>query len=96
MPDAYTYIAKPIDDTYSAVNAQGREQYDQATISYDDPNVFYDGVDINAYVYVAKPTGNGSVEITPGMATGLLIPLTYSTSYIFDNDDWTKVIKPTT
>ena len=56
MPDPYTYVAKPISSIYTNVNAQGREQYDQASLTYDDSGTFYDGVDENAYTSVAKPT----------------------------------------
>ncbi len=56
MPDAYTYISKPTGTNYTPVNAVGREQYDQSSISYDDVTVFYDGYDENAYTSVAKPT----------------------------------------
>ena len=59
MPDAYTYISKPTDATYVPVNAVGREQYDQQSISYDDVSVFYDGYDENAYTNIAKPVDAG-------------------------------------
>lgn len=57
MTDPYTYTAKPTGRPYSFSNPQGREQYDQASIIYDDANVFYDGIDESAYTSVAKPTG---------------------------------------
>lgn len=56
MTDAYTYITKPVGANYSNVNTQGREQYDQSTLTYDDSSTFYDGVDINAYTNIAKPS----------------------------------------
>lgn len=34
----------------------GLEQYDQATVSYDDPTVFYDGLNPNMWTDVAKPS----------------------------------------
>lgn len=58
MPDAYTRIAKPTDDTYTFTNVQGREQYDDADVEYDDVGVFYDGIDVNAYTNIPKPTSS--------------------------------------
>jgi hypothetical protein len=58
MPDPYTYPAKPTDATYLDVNPQGREQYDDGVIAYDDSGIFYDGTDENAYTSVSKPTGS--------------------------------------
>lgn len=51
----YTNVAKPITPTYTNDNAQGKEQYDQASIMYDDVNVFYDGVNQSQYTSIAKP-----------------------------------------
>ena len=98
MPDVYVRIPKPTDATWTKVNvAEGKEQYDQADIIYDDPLVFYDGTNENAYTKVAKPVSiETTVTIRVGMATGLLIPLTYATPHTFIMDDWTRVNKPIT
>lgn len=96
MPDAYTYIAKPTNLDYSYVNPTGREIYDETTLTYDDGNTFFDGVDQTAYTNIPKPA-NGVVNITVGMATGLLIPVTYSAEYDLQGDDgYTYIDKPTT
>ena len=58
MPDAYTYVAKPVGTPYTNINPQGREQYDQASLTYDDMNTFYDGTDPMAYTFIAKPTSS--------------------------------------
>lgn len=58
MPDAYTYIPKPTSSTYTFINFQGKEMYDQSEIIYDDPNTFYDGSNPNAYTYIPKPTNS--------------------------------------
>lgn len=58
MPDAYTRIDKPTGASYTNLNVQGKEQYDQADITYDDANVFYDGVNDAAYTNVSKPTNS--------------------------------------
>ena len=58
MPDAYTYPSKPTSSVYSYSNFQGKENYDQPDLSYDDSNTFYDGVNPLAYTNVAKPTSS--------------------------------------
>ena len=54
----YTSIAKPTGATYTRPNPQGREEYDQSDLTYNDSNTFYDGVNQAAYTSVAKPTGS--------------------------------------
>lgn len=88
--DAYTYIAKPTSSTYSYVNFPGTQTYDDAFVSYDDPSVFYDSVNYAAWTDIAKPTGLGTIK--PGMATGLIMPPTYSTGH--EIDPWIKIPKP--
>lgn len=51
-------IPKPTSSTYTAVNFQGKEQYDQSSLTYDDSSTYYDGVNSNAYTNVAKPTSS--------------------------------------
>lgn len=55
---SWVSIAKPTGTPYTNVNSQGKEQYDQADITYDDPNVFYDGINQTAWTDVAKPTSS--------------------------------------
>jgi glutaredoxin len=64
MPDLYTYIQKPTDATYEYSNPQGKEHYDQASITYDDPQVFYDGINQSAYTDIIKPTSSSYTFIT--------------------------------
>ena len=64
MPSAYTNIAKPTATIYTDVNPQGREQYDDIVIAYDDSGIYYDGTDINAYSNVSKPTSSTYTFIT--------------------------------
>lgn len=59
----YTYIAKPTASTYTNINPQGKEQYDQVSLMYDDPNTFYDGTNMAQYTKVAKPTAQGYTYI---------------------------------
>ena len=87
---AWTNVPKPTTSTWISNNPVGKEQYDQANLSYDDSNVFYDGTNPMQWTDVAKPT-NGRT-IYAGMATGLLMPLTYSREY--DASSWVKVSKP--
>ncbi len=91
MPTTYTNIAKPSGTSYTRTNPIGRETYDDPTVTYDSSSVFYDGINQLLYTKIAKPLG-GAV-INAGMATGLLIPLTYSISQ-YARDAWTKIAKP--
>lgn len=54
----WTPIAKPTASTYGYVNPQGKEFYDQSNITYDDPNVFYDGIDPNQWSDINKPVSS--------------------------------------
>lgn len=40
------------------VNPQGKEQYDQPSLAYDDANTFYDGVNTTQWTNVTKPTSS--------------------------------------
>ena len=53
---AWTNINKPSAQTYTNVNPMGKEEYDQASITYDDANTFYDGINPNQWTDVLKPT----------------------------------------
>ena len=56
-------IAKPISSVYTFVNPQGKEQYDQPSLTYDDANVFYDGVNQGAYTNTAKPVSSAWTSV---------------------------------
>lgn len=87
----WTPVAKPTTRNYTNVNPLGKEQYDESSITYDMSTVYYDGVNMNAWTKVAKPTGG--ILISPGMATGLIMPPTYAIQR--GADTWTRVPKPT-
>ncbi len=60
---------------------------------YDSADVFYDSVNGSQYVDIPKPTFSVQ-SIRKGMATGLLMPLTYSIDINTIGDGWTNVPKP--
>lgn len=91
----YTNISKPTGANYTNVNTY-LPLYDDSSIIYDDPNVYYDGFDTTAYTNMPKPTGGSSQVILVGMATGLLMPLTYATQHtITVNSPYININKPT-
>lgn len=59
----YTNINKPSGTSYANVNSTGREQYDQADITYDDASVFYDGTNDNLWTDLNKPSGTSWINI---------------------------------
>ncbi len=89
MPNAWTNIPKPTGANYTNVNTQGREQYDEATLTYDDANTFYDGIDMSAWTTVPKPAQPIS---RAGKASGLLMPISNPISIM--STDWIPVNKP--
>ena len=89
----WTNVTKPSSTTYTNINGTGREIYDQSDVLYDDPDVFFDGVNPNMWTEVAKPVNTASV-ISVGYANGLLMPLTKSSLVSVGQETWTKVTKP--
>lgn len=59
----YTKIPKPVGTSYTNRNAAGKQQYDQADITYDDSSVFYDSVSQNMYTKISKPTSTPYTKI---------------------------------
>lgn len=53
-------ISKPTASAWTTANPSGREQYDQASLTYDDSSVFYDGVNPNMWSDIAKPASPAS------------------------------------
>lgn len=51
-------IPKPTTNAYVTVNPPGKEQYDQASLTYDDSGTFYDGINPNQWTDVSKPATN--------------------------------------
>lgn len=88
---AWTPVTKPTSSIWTYINPVGKEQYDQANLSYDDSGTYYDGINTLLWTDVAKPTNGGFIQA--GMATGLIMPPTYSRQMA--TVGWTKVSKPT-
>lgn len=55
---SWTNVPKPTGTPYINTNPNGKEQYDQASLTYDSATTFYDGVDQLAWSSVAKPTSS--------------------------------------
>lgn len=89
---AYTNVSKPTGSSYTRLGTQGRQEYDQADLTYDDLTVFYDSIDQVAYSLIGRPIGTALAKA--GMSMGLLIPLTRSTAALI-GQPWVKVNKPT-
>lgn len=61
---AFTKVTKPTTQGWTPVNPAGRTQYDQANVTYDDPTMFYDGINPNEWTKVTKPTTSSWTPIT--------------------------------
>lgn len=85
----YTKVPKPTTGNYTNINTIGKEQYDQAALTYDSALTFYDGVNTNQYTFVARPRAG---RIVAGMATGLITPPTYASNVGID--PYTRIPKP--
>lgn len=59
----YTFVPKPTARPYTNLNTQGKEQYDQGSLAYNDANTFYDGVNMSQYTKIAKATAQGYTYI---------------------------------
>jgi hypothetical protein len=54
---SYVNIPKPSNSTYTKVK-NGFTQYDDVTVAFDDPNIFYDGATSSGYVNISKPVSS--------------------------------------
>ena len=52
---SWTNISKPNTSNYTNVNPQGKEQYNQADITYDSASTYYDGINPNQWSDISKP-----------------------------------------
>lgn len=85
----WTLVPKPTGSNWTTVNPVGREQYDQASLTYDDSSTFYDGVDETAWSMIAKPTtGLTWNEATFSWDSADETP--------WESPQWNLVAKPTT
>lgn len=91
---SYTKVSKPSAGGYTNLNKGDDAFFDSVDDDFDSASVFFDGINQSAWTDVAKPASPGA-NILAGMATGLLIPLTYSTGHTTVSITWTKVSKPT-
>lgn len=53
---SWTNIPKPTTPTWTNENPQGKEQYDQVDIMYDQSDTYYDGINPAQWTGVVKPT----------------------------------------
>lgn len=55
---AWSNVSKPGAQTYTNVNPQGKEQYDQPDLSYDSAITYYDGVNLAQWSDISKPVSS--------------------------------------
>lgn len=54
----WTSVPKPSSSLWTTVTFMGKEAYDQSSITYDDSNTYYDGINPNQYTSVPKPVSS--------------------------------------
>lgn len=57
----YTFIAKPGTSNYTNIDTQGKQQYDEPDIVFDQATVFYDSINLSQYTNITKP---GPLSVT--------------------------------
>lgn len=85
----WTNATKPTTSGWANTNPSGRTQYDQSDITYDDPNMFYDGVNPSQWTGIDKSVGYLLLE------DGGLLLQEDGDRLILTGATWTDVIKPT-
>ena len=69
---SYTNISKPTGASYTKVSYQGGEYFDDAEALFDDPDVFFNG--INSSEWTMVPRESQYEFVNAGMLTGLIAP----------------------
>lgn len=59
----WTNIPKPTSSVWTSINPMGKEQYDQASLTYDDISTYYDGTVPMQWTAVLKPSTNAWTNI---------------------------------
>lgn len=59
----YVNIPKPTGGSYTKISIGGNPSYDEPTVLYDDPLVYYDGFDSNMYTNISKPGAQSYTDI---------------------------------
>ena len=90
MPDAYTKINKPSDASYTNVNPEGKQAYNDSSVSYNDSTVYYNSINPNAYTMVAKPI-NADIPWDSFTVSWQSANITWDTG-----SGYTNIAKPTT
>jgi len=60
----YTNIPKPTSTSYTSLNFQGKQIFDDANLTYDDASAYYDTVNMNQYTSHSKPSSTSYTKIT--------------------------------
>jgi len=59
----YTNVNKPSSTSYTPQNFVGRYMWDEPSVLYDGPDVFWDGGNVNLYTKVSKPSATTYTNI---------------------------------
>lgn len=56
-------VNKPTSSAWTTVNPQGKEQYDQASLTYDSAVTYYDGYNPAQWTDIAKPVSSAWTKV---------------------------------
>lgn len=87
----WTSISKPVGTSYTNLNADGKTQYDQSSVTYDDPTMFYDGINPGQWTDIAKPALAGYGSYT----WNELSIIWDNAENTWENSAWINIDKPT-
>jgi hypothetical protein len=83
---SWTNVPKPIGANYTRINSQGKQEYDQFDLTYDDPTIFYDSTNEAAWTGVVKPALPTWNDLTVSWN---------SYTKTWEEPNWSNINKPT-
>lgn len=88
---AWTTVSKPSAQTYSNVNPSGREQYDDPEILFDDPDTYYDGINLLQWTKVQSPSVSWNLSRATFQNSYSIAAQTSFPEALFFNPEGTKM-----
>ena len=88
---AWTNVSKPTTPTWTNTTAQGKTQYDQSDVEFNDSNIYYDTVNYLAYTRVENPSVAWNLDRASFVASHSVSAQTPRPKWVFFKPDGTKM-----